>query len=272
MSDIFRPLFRSVEGTYLHIVLRIRSGLQENLVSYSEFYLDKVANRREQLRKAQKTFRERRDQYLRVLEKSVRRLQLTEARLQNEVNHLEQELAATKSKLAQCEAELRKTTQATHYDSPYFSKSGYASGSGEFNLASERRGAARPAYLSPPNGSGGSGAGASGNSNSSSETLVWIETQNGQPVQMHVQQKQEFGFLPASSGKNVHISAPLPASAPSGQGRSATAIYVAQLDAVVVAMEFVLKYVRVLGAPHLHIIPTDLQEPKFRPFAIETRN
>ncbi|KIW96365.1 uncharacterized protein Z519_03434 [Cladophialophora bantiana CBS 173.52] len=253
MSDIFRPLFRSVEGR--EQARAIAQGPEvSNLASRESNTCDLEIFAAQRIRLTDsasillRTFRERRDQYLRVLEKSVRRLQVTEARLQNEVNHLEQELAATKSKLAQCEAELRKTTQATHYDSPYFGKSGYASGSGEFNLASEMRGVARPAYLSPPNGSGGSGAGASSNSNSSSGTLVWIETQNGQPVQMHVQQKQEFGFLPASSGKNVHISAPLPASASSGQGRNATAIYVAQLDAVVVAMEFVLKYVRVLGA------------------------
>ncbi|KAH0830821.1 hypothetical protein FOPE_02029 [Fonsecaea pedrosoi] len=205
MSDIFRPLFRSVE--------------------------DKVANRREQLRKAQRTFRERRDQYLRVLEKSVRRLQANEARLQAEVDRLERDLAAANSKLAQCEAELHKSASLTHTEHAYANRGGYATGLGGFNFASEMGNSARPAYLSSPNGWMESGAGASVSSSSSS-TLVWIETENGQPVQMHVQQKQEFGFLPPSAGKN---------SASLGRDRSATTVLVAHLDAVVVAMEFVLK-------------------------------
>ncbi|OAG34462.1 hypothetical protein AYO21_11371 [Fonsecaea monophora] len=204
MSDIFRPLFRSVE--------------------------DKVANRREQLRKAQRTFRERRDQYLRVLEKSVRRLQANEARLQAEVDRLERDLAAANSKLAQCEAELHKSASLTHTEHAYANRGGYATGLGGFNFASEMGNSARPAYLSSPNGWMESGAGASVSSSSSS-TLVWIETENGQPVQMHVQQKQEFGFLPPSAGKN---------SASLGRDRSATTVLVAHLDAVVVAMEFVL--------------------------------
>ncbi|KIY00245.1 uncharacterized protein Z520_03930 [Fonsecaea multimorphosa CBS 102226] len=215
MSDIFRPFFRSVE--------------------------DKVANRREQLRKAQKTFRERRDQYLRVLEKSVRRLQATEAKLQNEVDQLERDLAATKSKLAQCEAELRKSTPLTHYNYAYSNKSGYVPGSGEFNLAPEIGGAEKPAYLSPPYSCAESGAGASVSGTSSCSTLVWIETMNGQPVQMHVQQTQDFGFLPPNGSKNAYAGALSPASASLGPDRSATTILVAQLDAVAVAMEFVLK-------------------------------
>ncbi|OAP57984.1 hypothetical protein AYL99_07074 [Fonsecaea erecta] len=218
MSDIFRPFFRSVE--------------------------DKVANRREQLRKAQKTFRERRDQYLRVLEKSVRRLQVTEVRLQSEVDRLERDLAVTRSKLAQCEAELHKSTSWTEYDYAYLNKSGFVPGSGEFNLAPEIGGALRPAYLSPPpNGWSESGTSASFSRNaSSSTTLVWIETEDGQPIQMHVHQRQGIGFLPPSTGKNARSRALSLAPASLGPERGATTVLVAQLDAVGIAMEFVLKY------------------------------
>ncbi|OQU96623.1 hypothetical protein CLAIMM_02675 isoform 2 [Cladophialophora immunda] len=228
MSDIFRPFFRSVE--------------------------DKVANRREQLRKAQKTFRERRDQYLRVLEKSVRRLQVTEARLQSEVDRLELDLAATKSKLAQCEAELRKSTPSTPWDYAYSNRTGYMHSSDEPNLASGIAGAVRPAYLSPPNGFTEGGPGASVGSSSYSSTLVWIETRNGQPVQMHVQQRQDYGFLPPSVGRN----APTPASL--GKDISAMTILVAQLDTVVVAMEFVLK-LESPCLPHLHQNEEDENNP-----------
>ncbi|KAJ9608226.1 hypothetical protein H2200_007214 [Cladophialophora chaetospira] len=194
MSDIFRPLFRSVE--------------------------DKVANRRDQLRKAQKTFRDRRDQYLRTLEKTTKRLHSNEAKLQNEVEHLKCELAATKSRLIQREADLFRLQGSAH---------GGINTSNSWDSTS---------YSSPANVAGWSPSYDSEleSVNSTSSTLVWVETARDQPVRMHVHHKDDLQIVlkePIDSNdtriERVHFTT------------RKIAAYVFELDVAVVAMEFVLK-------------------------------
>ncbi|ETI27894.1 hypothetical protein G647_00343 [Cladophialophora carrionii CBS 160.54] len=197
MSDIFRPLFRSVE--------------------------DKVANRREQLRKAQKTFRDRRDQYLQTLEKTVQRQQSNEARLQNEVEHLKRELVATKLRLDDREAKLSQFRE--------LSDPGNHTRNGWRNFAYPSRENGANAYPTPSNESAASDAESFASSNT---TLVWIETKNDQPVQLHVQLQGGDGANAATSNTNSLSPDPL-------MQAGLLPAYVSQLDVVVVAMEFVLK-------------------------------
>ncbi|OCT53373.1 hypothetical protein CLCR_09883 [Cladophialophora carrionii] len=183
----------------------------------------KVANRREQLRKAQKTFRDRRDQYLQTLEKTVQRQQGNEARLQNEVEHLKRELVATKLRLADREAKLSQFRESS--DPSNHSRNGWRN----FAYPSRENGA--NAYLTPSSESAASDAESFASSNT---TLVWIETKNDQPVQLHVQLQGGDGTNAATSNTSSLSPNPL-------MQAGLLPAYVSQLDVVVVAMEFVLK-------------------------------
>ena len=172
-----------------------------------------------------RTFRERRDQYLRSLERSVKRLQTNEAKLQNEVDRLERELAATKSRLTQTEIH-------THQTSTLNGGAQLGNHWGDFDFSPEMSG--YQAYRSPSNDSMGGGARSFA---SSATTLVWIESKNDQPSQMHVQSKHDLQIQLKQSND---VSGNGYSSGAHAVGRSITT-YVSQLDAVVVAMEFVLK-------------------------------
>src|SRR4051812_46652281 len=58
------------------------------------------------------TFRERRDQYLKLLERQVRRLQMSEAKLQHEADRLQFDLSRLNAKLAQYDAEIHLLRQS----------------------------------------------------------------------------------------------------------------------------------------------------------------
>ena len=171
-----------------------------------------------------RTFRERRDQYLQTLEKTVKRLRTNEAGLQNEVERLSGELGATKLRLADSEAKLFKLPfdESTHQRNEW-GNSSFASTVDVVN-----------AYMTPSddrsNGEAESFA-------SGTTALVWVESMDEQLLQMHVTRADDVhigsdGYIRANANS-------LPLEAPM-TSRYDTA-YVSQLDVVIVAMEFVLK-------------------------------
>jgi hypothetical protein len=126
-------------------------------------------------------------------------------------------LALTKLRLADSEAKL------SHFREP--SDPGHHASNGWRNFAYPLRENGANAYLSPSNDSAASDADSFA---SSTTTLVWVETKNDQPVQLHVQPPDGDGDSNPPL-TNLHMRGGLiPA-------------YVTQLDVVVVAMEFVLK-------------------------------
>ena len=160
------------------------------------------------------------------MEKSVERLQINEARLRNEVNRLERDLATTRNQLAQGEALLQTSgasTDAAHMGNSFANR--------QFPPASNPA----EAYLSPFNDSLWDGA--ESFVSSSTTTLVWIETKDNQPAQMHVQQQHDTQSSSRQDGV-AYKDDLLPAAHVVG---SSLSTYVSQLDAVIVAMEFVLK-------------------------------
>ena len=126
---------------------------------------------------------------------------------------------ATKSRLAETEADLFKLQSPNH---------GAIQPWGSFDFQS----------VSPPARTYGSPFNNSevGSFASSATTLVWVETKKDQPVQMHVDHSDDMQVI-----SNRQLEATF-------QKRDFTssksdAAYVFQLDVVIVAMEFVLKYV-----------------------------
>ncbi|KAI1624574.1 hypothetical protein EDD37DRAFT_417681 [Exophiala viscosa] len=82
MRDIFRPLFRTPE--------------------------ERAANRKEQLRRAQRTFRERKENYLRLLEKQVTSLLKNEIDTQVQIQHLQSRVSRLEARLNESESENQK--------------------------------------------------------------------------------------------------------------------------------------------------------------------
>ncbi|KAJ9496255.1 hypothetical protein H2202_008213 [Exophiala xenobiotica] len=143
---------------------------------------DRVANRREQLRKAQKsvrlgrsagcrkwlifafhrTFRERRDQYLKQLEQQVQQLQKTQSDLQSQVDRLQHELSASTGRLVVPDSKRNGITQ-------YPGQNGFPAGE-KWESST---------FISPEPNHHESVSGGS--------AVIWIESQNHRPWQMHVQ-------------------------------------------------------------------------------------
>ncbi|EXJ86610.1 hypothetical protein A1O3_03563 [Capronia epimyces CBS 606.96] len=147
---------------------------------------DRVANRREQLRKAQKTFKERRDQYLQTLEQQVRRLQLTESQLQSRVDQLQQELLLVNEEL-RSRSDQSKRKRRGQYENAW----GYVP-AGIMSLDQGQESNRLHVSVDPdPNPIPLYGKGIeieNGNRNrNATSTLVWVEAQNDKPYQLHVQ-------------------------------------------------------------------------------------
>ncbi|KAK7892632.1 hypothetical protein LTR67_006867 [Exophiala xenobiotica] len=205
---------------------------------------DRVANRREQLRKAQKTFRERRDQYLKQLEQQVQRLQKTQSDLQSQVDRLQHELSASTGRLVVPDSKRNGITQ-------YPGQNGFPAGEQWEST-----------FISPEPNHHESVSGGS--------AVIWIESQHHKPWQMHVQlasrppkDHPQWPLSPVSLEGEITSS---PQVGYIGQQESlndnwadghaqpgfslinpsilqSSSSFMAQLDPVVVGMEFVLKYV-----------------------------
>lgn len=174
-------------------------------------------------------------------------------------------------KLAQSESNLRKVKRS-------FSVNGSRDGSGNVDfLASVHTASAMCSSLSPPE------AGVVC-AQSLASTIVWIETQKGEPYQMHVQQDFDFQFQSHSASENTPTSGASLVGSQAlyhdeqwqdqqshlskqnhfipGQVAQSGATYVAQLDGVIVAMEFVLKQVDLPALVLHHVI--NIKAPKAR--------
>ncbi|KIW49061.1 hypothetical protein PV05_10775 [Exophiala xenobiotica] len=213
---------------------------------------DRVANRREQLRKAQKTFRERRDQYLKQLEQQVQRLQKTESDLQSQVDRLQHELSEATGRFVVADSKRNGTTQ-------YLGQNDFPAGE-KWESST---------FISPDPNHGSVNGGSA---------VIWIENQNHKPWQMHVQlaspppkDHPQWPLSPVSLESEItsspqdgyvrqlenfndnwadgHVQAGFSLINPSILQSSSS--FVAQLDPVVVGMEFVLKLERPC-LPHIH--------------------
>jgi hypothetical protein len=141
---------------------------------------------------------------------------------------MEHELATTQKRLAEREVELYRIQHSLNGTSEIVPACG--------TFAFPTDGAADNPYMSPSSDGAGAKNGADSRFSSSS-TIVWIETNKDQPVQMHVQQKHE---LQTRSRSNVDTASSHSSPIALGMAHSLTT-YVSQLDNVIVAMEFVLK-------------------------------
>jgi hypothetical protein len=155
------------------------------------------------------------------LERTVKRLHSSEANLQTEVERLKHDLAAIQQQLLHKEAELFKLQQSPN-DGALQPRTGW-NGSDFTTFAN--------LDLSPSGQSEGESF------TSSSATLVWVETRDDQPFQMHVQRKDDVQVVSEgqsrAAGRDIWAVSPI-------LKKNITA-YVSQLDVVVVGMEFVLK-------------------------------
>jgi septal ring factor EnvC (AmiA/AmiB activator) len=171
-----------------------------------------------------RTFRERRDQYLQTLERTVKRLRANESGLQTEVERLAHELAATNARLADSEARLFQFQERDSLNGSVYPDQRWG-GTGVGVFASPNSAAtAVSTYMSPSNDGSASEAGSLA---SSTTTLVWVESKGDRPVQMHVRRSDDLQT--STRSLQAHISSKLDAT------------FVSQFDAVIVAMEFVLK-------------------------------
>ncbi|KAK5206665.1 hypothetical protein LTR41_007658 [Exophiala xenobiotica] len=223
---------------------------------------DRVANRREQLRKAQKTFRERRDQYLKQLEQQVQQLQKTQSDLQSQVDRLQHELSASTGRLVVPDSKRNGITQ-------YPGQNGFPAGE-KWESST---------FISPEPNHHESVSGGS--------AVIWIQSQNHRPWQMHVQlasrppkDHPQWPLSPVSLDGEITSS---PQVGYIGQQESlndnwadghaqpgfslinpsilqSSSSFMAQLDPVVVGMEFVLKLERPC-LPHIHQADGDQGAP-----------
>lgn len=159
---------------------------------------------------ADRTFRERRDQYLGLLERQLSRFQSENARLAADVERLNAEVFAIQQKLEVYEEILRSGN--------YGSRPGTA----DSKLRERSRSASRTLT-------------------SDTTTVIRLESTEGKPDQLVVDDRLTTGMPTtytnfSSPFRSDHNTSP-------GHLHKQPAQLVAQLDLVVVAMEFVLKYV-----------------------------
>jgi hypothetical protein len=108
-----------------------------------------------------RTFRERRDQYLKQLEQQVQRLQKTQSDLQSQVDRLQHELSASTGRLVVPDSKRNGITQ-------YPGQNGFPAGEQWEST-----------FISPEPNHHESVSGGS--------AVIWIESQHHKPWQMHVQ-------------------------------------------------------------------------------------
>lgn len=178
------------------------------------------------LTEAFRTFRERRDQYLRLLERQLSRFQAENARLISEAEQLRSESSALQRRLNHCEDALRKYRLITpEYDWPdgdHHSADTFMSQTGPFpDVRSESVTAIRLNYL---DGKPHRLAITPSSSGSPQETFTNFSTPNLRR-RGTTKQKQQDESPPTHSPSRYLYKAQ----------------FVAHLDTVVVAMEFVLK-------------------------------
>lgn len=118
-----------------------------------------------------RTFRERRDHYLKTLESRVRHLQTNEALLQNKVDRLEHELLMIGGRSPFSDDETGRLNQ----------------------LPSPNSSSGKATWPTPSPG---------GADESITSTVVWVENRNNQPHQLHVQQVQRNTVYQPSNTQN----------------------------------------------------------------------
>ncbi|KAK5186077.1 hypothetical protein LTR44_002126 [Exophiala sp. CCFEE 6388] len=209
MKDIFRPLFRTP--------------------------LDRAANRKEQLRRAQKTFRERKESYLRHLERQVTSLQKNEINSQVQIQNLQSKVSSLEGRLKECEGENQKLHAFV----------GSHDGHG-MRLAQTTNSSAN-AVLSINDPS----------EHTSVNTVVWVESKEAQAAHLHVRntsQDNGSGQMPSpvlspvedaladaaigyeSVSVRGHLMAKLGSPA-----QLSDKVCLVDMDLMIVGMEFVLK-------------------------------
>ncbi|KIW16324.1 hypothetical protein PV08_06375 [Exophiala spinifera] len=226
-----------------------------------------------------RTFRERRDLYLKNLEKQVLRLQKSESDLQTQVGRLQRELAEATNRLAVIDSKRNGIAQypsqnnfrADRNDS---NSNNWEEESNTYVASNDFISPSQSSQSQPPYGSVSSGS-------DSGSAVVWVESQDDKPWQMHVQSKsnhhqpqsqwplspvslqsentnntqspqdwyprQQFTGERQADGQVQYDSSQLPTNSILHLGSE----YVSQLDLVVVGMEFVLKLERPC-LPHIH--------------------
>lgn len=151
-----------------------------------------------------RTFRERRDQYLKNLEQQIQRLQKSESDLQTQVDRLQRDLAEATSRLAAIDS---KRNGFAQYPSQNTFRAD-RNNNWESNDFVASNDFISPQSQSQPHPHGSVSNEEVSSENGSGSAVVWVESQNDNPWQMHVQLATSAQFSSSSAKTRNHHRQP----------------------------------------------------------------